>query len=106
MKVRRLKSQHSTYPRLFSQPRWEPDSARPILELFHTGNNPTDPASMLDKTHEDIKNKNKTNWRDTTQMNLDTPTKTKAHIQHAFKENSKIWENNSERFTRMIQAKW
>jgi hypothetical protein len=60
---------------------------------------------MLDKTHEDIKNKSKTIWRDTTQRNLDTLAKTKAYIQHAFKENSRVWENNSERFTRMIQAK-
>jgi hypothetical protein len=59
---------------------------------------------MLDKTHEDIK-KSKTSWRDTTQKNLDTPAKTKAYIQHAFKENSKVWENNSERFTQMIQTK-
>jgi hypothetical protein len=28
-------NQHSTYPRLFSRPGWEPDSARPILELFN-----------------------------------------------------------------------
>jgi hypothetical protein len=56
MRVRRLKSQHSTYPGLFSRHGWEPNSARPISELFHNGwNNPTDPAPMLDKTHEDIK---------------------------------------------------
>jgi hypothetical protein len=58
MRVRRLKSRHSTYPRLFSWSGWEPDSARPIPKLFHTGrNNPTDPAPMLHKTHKDIKNK-------------------------------------------------
>jgi hypothetical protein len=90
MKVRRMKSQHSTYPRLFSWPEREPDSARPIPKLFHIENNPTDPAPMLDKTHEDIKNKSKTSWRDTTQRNLDMPTKTKAYIQHTFKENSKV----------------
>jgi hypothetical protein len=71
--------------------------------LSNTKNNPTDPTPMLDKTHEDIKNKNKTSWRDTTHKNPDTPAKTKAYIQHAFKENSKVWENNSERFT---QAKY
>jgi hypothetical protein len=107
MRVRRLKSQHSTYPRLFSQPGREPDSARPILELFHTWwYNPTDPAPTLNKTHEDAKNKSKTSWRDITQRYLDTPTKIKAYIQHAFKENSKVWKNNLERFTRTIQAKW
>jgi hypothetical protein len=58
MRVKRLKIQYSTYPRLFSWPGREPDSAHPIPELFHTGrNNPTDPAPMLDKTHKDIKNK-------------------------------------------------
>jgi hypothetical protein len=41
--------------RLFSRPGWEPDSAHRIPELFNTGNNPTDLAPMLDKTHEDIK---------------------------------------------------
>jgi hypothetical protein len=41
-----------------------------------------------------------------TQLNyLDMPTMIKAHIQHAFKENFKFWENNSERLTRMMQAK-
>jgi hypothetical protein len=35
MRVRRLISQHSTYPGLFSQPRWEPDSARLVPELFN-----------------------------------------------------------------------
>jgi hypothetical protein len=54
---------------------------------------------MLDKTHEDIKNNSKTSWRDTTQRNLDMPAKTKTYIQHTFKENSKVWENNSKRFT-------
>jgi hypothetical protein len=58
------------------------------------------------KTHEDIKNKGKTSWRYTTQRNLDTPIKTKAYIQHTFKENSKVCENNSKRFTLMIQAKY
>jgi hypothetical protein len=87
MRVRRPKSQHLTYPRLFSWPGWEPDSARPISELLYTErNNPTDPTSMLDKTHEDIKTKSKTSWRYTTQRNLDTPTKTKVYIQHVFKE--------------------
>jgi hypothetical protein len=35
MRIRRLISQHSTYLGLFSRPRWEPDSARPIPELFN-----------------------------------------------------------------------
>jgi hypothetical protein len=35
MRVRRLISQHSTYPRLFSWSRCEPESAHPILELFN-----------------------------------------------------------------------
>jgi hypothetical protein len=44
--------------------------------------NPTDLASMIDKTH---KNKSKDNWRDVIQKCLDTPTTIKACI---FKENS------------------
>jgi hypothetical protein len=49
------------------------------------------------------KNKSTASWRDITLKHLDTPTVIKAYIQHVFKENSKIWENNSNRFTQIIQ---
>jgi hypothetical protein len=39
MRVRRLISQHSIYPGLFSWPVCELDSARPILELFNPDEN-------------------------------------------------------------------
>jgi hypothetical protein len=64
--------------------------------------NPTDLASTIDKIH---KIKSKDSWRDITLKRLGTPTTVKAYIQHILKENSKIWENNSDRFKRIIQAK-
>jgi hypothetical protein len=46
---------------------------------------------MLDKTHEDIKNKEQDQLEIHNSRNLDTPTKTKVYIQHVFKEkNSKV----------------
>jgi hypothetical protein len=45
---------------------------------------------MLDKTHEDAKNKSTASWRDITLKFLGTPTTIKAYIQHIAKENSKI----------------
>jgi hypothetical protein len=112
MRVRRLLSQHSTYPGLFfmacmrakkARPipeLFNPDEskrakkearARPFLELFHIGReNPTDLAPTLDKTHEDSKNKSTASWRDITLKRLDMPTTVMAYIQHIAKENSKI----------------
>jgi hypothetical protein len=87
-RVRRLPSQHLTYPRLFSWPGWELESARPISELlnpdenkrakketwarpipklFHTEReNPTDLAPTPGETQEDSKNKSTASWRDIT----------------------------------------
>jgi hypothetical protein len=61
--------------------------------------NPTDPMPMLDKTHK------KQEYSQLEGHNSKAPgyaTTIKAYIQHVFKENSKIWENNSNRFTRII----
>jgi hypothetical protein len=100
MKVRRLTSQHSTYPGLFSRPGSEPDSARHIPEFFNPDpneskkaekmlelalsqvflgldENPTDLTPTIDNTH---KNKSKDSWRDIIQKYRDTPTMIKAYI--------------------------